>query len=64
MGGRGACHPGIRTLLVEKTDRLYRNLEDWVLLDELNIEIHLVKEALFSRKNQNHPRNSSTASRF
>src|SRR5436190_23409951 len=33
-------------LLVEKTDRLYRNLKDWVLLDELNIEIHLVKEGV------------------
>ena len=39
-------HPGIRTLPVEKTDRLYRNLKDWVLLDELNIEIHLVKEGV------------------
>jgi len=39
-------HPGIRTLLVEKTDRLYRNPKDWVLLDELNIEIHLVKEGV------------------
>ena len=39
-------HPGIRILLVEKTDRLYRNLKDWVLLDELNIEIHLVKEGV------------------
>ena len=24
-----------RVLLVEKTDRLYRNLKDWVTLDEL-----------------------------
>ena len=31
-------------LLVEKTDRLYRNLRDWVTLDELDLEIHLVKE--------------------
>lgn len=31
-------------LLVEKTDRLYRNLKDWVTLDELDLEIHLVKE--------------------
>ena len=31
-------------LLVEKTDRLYRNLKDWVILDELDIEIHFVKE--------------------
>ena len=33
-----------RTLLVEKTDRLYRNLKDWVTLDELDLEIHFVKE--------------------
>ena len=33
-----------RILLVEKTDRLYRNLKDWVTLDELGLEIHLVKE--------------------
>lgn len=33
-----------RIILVEKTDRLYRNLKDWVTLDELDLEIHLVKE--------------------
>src|SRR5258708_39293040 len=33
-----------RTILVEKTDRLYRNLKDWVTLDELDVEIHFVKE--------------------
>ena len=37
-------HPGVRVVLVEKTDRLYRNLKDWVTLDELDIEIHLAKE--------------------
>src|SRR4029077_8476210 len=31
-------------LLVEKTDRLYRNLKDWVTLDELGLEIHFVRE--------------------
>ena len=31
-------------ILVEKTDRLYRNLRDWVTIDELEVEIHLVKE--------------------
>src|ERR1700739_16093 len=36
--------PTCRILLVEKTDRLYRNLKDWVTLDELNLEIHFVKE--------------------
>jgi site-specific DNA recombinase len=33
-----------RILLVEKTDRLYRNLKDWVTLDDLDVENHLVKE--------------------
>lgn len=33
-----------RTVLVEKTDRLYRNITDWVTLDGLKLEIHLVKE--------------------
>ncbi len=37
---RGSCN----TILVEKTDRLYRNLKDYVLLDEVNPEIHFVKE--------------------
>ncbi|MCE7956786.1 recombinase family protein [Acidobacteria bacterium ACD] len=31
-------------LLVEKTDRLYRNLRDYVTLEELGTEIHFVKE--------------------
>jgi len=31
-------------LLVEKTDRLYRNLKDWITLDELKVEIRFVKE--------------------
>lgn len=33
-----------RTILVEKTDRLYRNLKDYVTLDELGVDIHFVKE--------------------
>jgi DNA invertase Pin-like site-specific DNA recombinase len=33
-----------KIILVEKTDRLYRNLKDWVALDELDVEIHFVKE--------------------
>jgi DNA invertase Pin-like site-specific DNA recombinase len=39
-------NPGIRAILVEKTDRLYRNLKDWVTLDEFDIEIHFVKEGV------------------
>lgn len=27
-------------------DRLYRNLKDWVTLDELDVEIHLAKEGV------------------
>jgi DNA invertase Pin-like site-specific DNA recombinase len=28
----------VRVLLVEKTDRLYRNLKDYVTVDELDLE--------------------------
>ena len=33
-------------MLVEKTDRLYRNLKDWVTVDELEVEIHFPKEGV------------------
>lgn len=36
--------PSCRTILVEKTDRLYRNIRDWVTLDDLEIAVHFVKE--------------------
>jgi DNA invertase Pin-like site-specific DNA recombinase len=39
-------HALVRVLLVEKTDRLYRNLKDWVTIDELDAEIHFVKEGV------------------
>ena len=29
------AHPSMCMMLVEKTDRLYRNLKDWVTMDEL-----------------------------
>jgi site-specific DNA recombinase len=32
------------TVLSEKTDRLYRNIKDWVTVDELGLELHFVKE--------------------
>ncbi len=32
------------SVLVEKTDRLYRNLPDWNLIDVLGCELHFVKE--------------------
>ena len=35
----------VRIILVEKTDRLYRNLKDYVTLDDLNgLAIHFCKE--------------------
>ena len=40
------AHPSIRALLVEKTDRLYRNLRDWVTVDELDVEMHFPKEGV------------------
>jgi site-specific DNA recombinase len=36
--------PSCRIILVEKTDRLYRNLKDWVTIDGLDVEVHFVKE--------------------
>src|SRR5262245_2788272 len=46
MVGYLKSHPAVHVLLVEKTDRLYRNLKDWVTLDELDIEIHFAKEGV------------------
>ena len=34
----------VNTILVEKTDRLYRNFKDYVIIDDLEIKIFLVKE--------------------
>src|ERR1700688_2000057 len=33
-----------RTILVEKTDRLYRNIKDYATIDEIDLEVHFVKE--------------------
>lgn len=44
---------GVFAILTEKTDRLYRNFKDYVMLDELEIEIHLVTEnVIISRNSQ------------
>ena len=40
------AHLDVRVILVEKTDRLYRNLKDWVTIDELDAEIHFPKEGV------------------
>jgi DNA invertase Pin-like site-specific DNA recombinase len=38
------CDRSIQAVLVEKTDRLYRNIKDWVKLDEFDVQLHFVKE--------------------
>ncbi|MDX1918644.1 MAG: recombinase family protein [Candidatus Caenarcaniphilales bacterium] len=38
-------------ILVEKTDRLYRNQKDWIKVDDLDLEVHLVKENCTLSKN-------------
>ena len=49
------ANPDCRVVLVEKTDRLYRNRKDSMTFDELiengNVEIHLVKESRVISKN-------------
>lgn len=40
-----------RIVLVEKTDRLYRNIHDWVKLDDLNVLVHLVKDGYILSEN-------------
>lgn len=49
----------IQVILVEKTDRLTRNFQDYVLIDELiqklDIEVHMVKEGeILSQKAKSH----------
>jgi len=39
-----------RIIIVEKTDRLYRNFKDWVTIDELDAELHFVKEGCVMSK--------------
>jgi len=51
-------HASCRTILAEKTDRLYRNPKDWVALDDLDVEIHFVKE------NEIASRNSRSSEKF
>ncbi len=37
-------HSDTKNILVEKTDRIYRNLKDYVKIDDLDLTVHLVKE--------------------
>lgn len=43
------AHPD-HALIVEKTDRLYRNIRDYLTVDELGVEVHFVKEGGRDRK--------------
>ena len=48
-------HPECRQLLVEKTDRLCRNFPDPSTIDDLGVELHLVKEnVILSRESRSH----------
>ena len=51
-------------LLVEKTDRLYRNLKDYVILDDLDLDIHLVKEGQVLSRDSRLRKSSCMASKF
>ena len=48
-------NPDVRTVLVEKTDRLYRNFKDYVILEDYDLSIHLVKEGqIISKDSRSH----------
>lgn len=50
-------HRDCRIVLAEKTDRLYRNFKDYVVLEDLDIEIHLPKEGhIISKDSRSHDR--------
>jgi hypothetical protein len=60
-------HPSVRAMLVEKTNRLYRNLKDWltgVTVDELDVEMHFPKEGVAYRASRasSEPRHGSVSS--
>lgn len=45
----------VKIVLVEKTDRLYRNFKDYVTLEDLDLEVHLIKEgAILSKNSKSH----------
>lgn len=50
------AHPEVRTIITEKTDRIYRNFKDYVTLDEFEgLEVHLVVEGkIVSDKSNSH----------
>jgi site-specific DNA recombinase len=57
------AHPSVRVMLVEKTDRLYRNLKDWVTVDELDVEMTSPRKAWCCRASRDRRKSLCTASR-
>ena len=46
---------GIKNILVEKTDRIYRNFKDYVILEDYDLNLHLVKEGqIISKDSSSH----------
>ena len=52
-----------QTILVEKTDRLYRNVPDYATVDELGVTIHFVKDGTILSPDSKSSESSFTASR-
>ena len=55
------CKRAITGMLVEKIDRLYRYLKDWVTVDELDLQMHFPKEVWCDRASRVLRKNSRTA---
>ena len=48
-------NPDVKIVLCEKTDRLYRNFRDYITVDDLDLQIHLVKEnEVLSKDSKSH----------
>ena len=48
-------HFDVNTILCEKTDRLYRNFKDYVIVDELDLSLVFVKEgSILNRQSRSH----------
>jgi len=43
-------HPQVRIILCEKTDRLYRNFKNYVIIDDLDLTLIFVKEGSVLKK--------------
>ena len=44
------ANPEVKIILCEKTDRLYRNFNDYVIIDDLNLTLIFVKEGAILNK--------------